>query len=203
MGFTEFKENKPVRFKEFDEARVYIENMFLNKELTYEAVDYMIKHKEYYFLLKNLIKQFANSREGNRELFDYIFLRIDECPKRKEDIELYKKIIHSKNKDLKESFLEFAKKCAEEFKEMAKNFLESEDKLDNFFGFCILIHLYDDEVKKILEKYILNTSNEQQIKEFLDYLYFYGTEENKECLKQIRERYPKFQEYIDNILKSI
>jgi hypothetical protein len=43
------KEDKFSRFKEFDEARVYIETF--NKD-SFDAIDYMIDHKEFYFYLK-------------------------------------------------------------------------------------------------------------------------------------------------------
>jgi hypothetical protein len=77
------KEDKFSRFKEFDEARVYIETF--NKD-SFDAIDYMIDHKEFYFLLKNILKNLPK-----KEFVEYIFLRLP-CLKRKDNIEMLKNI---------------------------------------------------------------------------------------------------------------
>jgi len=77
--FKNFEEKRIDRFKEFDEARGYIENFSSNSFL---AIDYMIDHKEYYFLLKNVLKQLPKE-----EIVEYIFYNLP-CLKRKEDLEI-------------------------------------------------------------------------------------------------------------------
>jgi len=81
--FISHKEEKFLRFKEFDEARKFIENF---SENSFDAIDYMIDHKEYYFLLKNILKNLPD-----KKIVEYIFLRLP-CLKREFDIELLKKL---------------------------------------------------------------------------------------------------------------
>jgi len=77
------KKQKFLRFKEFDEAREDIENFHKN---SYDAIDYMIDHKEFYFLLKNVLKNLPDEN-----LVEYIFLRLP-CLKRVTDIEILKEL---------------------------------------------------------------------------------------------------------------
>ncbi len=204
MGFKQFKEYLPPRFKEFDEARKYIENMDLSNDLTYEAIDYMISHKEYYFLIKNIVKQFADNNKGSEEFFKYVFFRIDKCPKRQEDFDLYKKIILSKNRNLKKAFLSFVRNCAKEFKEEAKKLLEEKDKHLRHFGFCILVSIPDEDVKNLLKEYVSkNKINKHEFNEFIKYIYFYGDKEDKSCLENLKEKFPEFKEEIEKVEETL
>jgi hypothetical protein len=78
--FREFKAKKIERFKEFDEARKFIENFGKN---SFDAIDYMIDHKEYYFLLKNVLKQLPDN-----EIVEYVFYNLP-CLRREEDMEIF------------------------------------------------------------------------------------------------------------------
>jgi heme oxygenase len=100
--FKEFKEKKVLRFRDFDEARGFIEN--LSKE-SIDAIDYMIFHKEYYFLLKNL----ANQVDVDLEIISYIFSNLP-CLKRKEDFELIKEIYENRE-DAREIIDTYLKTC--------------------------------------------------------------------------------------------
>ena len=203
MSFKKHTPQLPPRFLEFDEARKYIENMRLNKEKTLEAIDYMINHKEYYFLLKNLVNQFVDKEEGDKELFDYIFSRLTDCPKRKEDADLYKKIIKSQNKALKESFFEFIKNCSKEFKELANNFLNSSDENSHLVGFYILLSIPGQEAKTALANFIKKEKKEELIDEFLNYLYFYGDEKDIDILNELEKLFPSYKEKIHQVKESL
>ena len=203
MGFKKHTLHKPERFLEFDEARKYIEDMNLDRKKTFEAIDYMVNHKEYYFLLKNLVKQFADKETGDRELFDYIFSRLQECPKRKEDAEIYKKIIKSKNKDLKTAFFEYVKNCSKDFNKLAHEFLDDDDKDVRYLGFCILLNIPDEKAKEALKEYILKEGNEDLLKDFLNYIYYYGDKEDIECLEKLKLQFPSKADDIDKIEESL
>ncbi|WP_456470286.1 hypothetical protein [Caminibacter sp.] len=79
--FREFKEERFHRFKEFDEAREFIEKFSYSKD-TFDAIDYMINHKEYYFLLKNILRQLPDER-----IVEYVFFNLP-CLKREEDLNI-------------------------------------------------------------------------------------------------------------------
>ncbi len=203
MAFKKHILHKPERFLEFDEARKYIENMELDREKTFEAVDYMINHKEYYFLLKNLLNQFADKEKGDRELFDYIFSRLKDCPKRKEDAELYKKLVKAKNEELKTAFFEYVKNCSKDFKNLAHEFLNSKDKDIRYLGFCILLNLPDKKAKEALKEYVLHEGNGGLLKDFLNYIYYYGDKEDIECLEKLKLQFPDKAKDINNIEESL
>jgi len=102
--FASFHEEPIFRFREFDEARGFIEDLQDNKD-TYEAIDYMINHKEYYFLLKNLKAQLNKSKIGV-----YIFLNLP-CLKREDDLELIEYMLKHSDEVLKEGIVDYLKSC--------------------------------------------------------------------------------------------
>ena len=106
--FKEFEEEKIFRFKEFDEARGYIENFKDNKD-TYEAIDYMINHREYYFLLKNVAKQIKTKKN----ILAYLFFNLP-CLKRDEDLEKIITILKNADEILKKIVIDYIKSCRNE-----------------------------------------------------------------------------------------
>ena len=106
--FKEFKEEKIFRFKEFDEARGFIENLKDNKN-TFEAIDYMINHKEYYFLLKNVLLQ----ADAKINVISYLFYNLP-CLKREDDLEVIEKILKIANEKLKSIIIDYLKTCKNE-----------------------------------------------------------------------------------------
>ncbi len=115
--FKKFEEKNFYRFKEFDEARKFIEDFSYSKD-TFEAIDYMINHKEYYFLLKNILKQLPDER-----IVEYVFFNLP-CLKREEDLDVLIHLLsrYSVVKNYIKSCknMEFAKKIYESgFKEDA------------------------------------------------------------------------------------
>lgn len=101
------------RFREFDEARVYIEEWerYHFEEICL-AIDYMLVHKEYYYLLKTLYsKRFC---DGVEEVADYLFSRLD-CLSREEDKEMIFKFIASERAFLQEKALVYMLGCCEAF----------------------------------------------------------------------------------------
>ncbi len=199
MSFKKFKEEKPYRFKEFDEARIYIEDMSIDTNLTREAVDYMITHKEYFFLLKNIINQFYKEG-GNRELFDYIFSRLTECPKRSSDIDLYLKIIESPNRNLRETFVEYLKTCADDLFSFVEKLLESRDAYKRKLAICVLKYSQNQEIKSKILDILKNENDKEVVEEILNYLSIYVLKDDVECLKLMERRFPELRDNIREIL---
>jgi len=139
------------RFKEFDEARSYIENLKPTKD-TFDAIDYMIAHKEFYFLLKNLSKQ-----NVDKKVVDYIFFNLP-CLKREEDYEVFFKLLDK----YKDSLIDYLKSC-KNF-EFAKRLVENEIKE----GVDVLM-LSPDFVE-----YLKTINNEKLKNKIKEYLEIYG-----------------------------
>jgi hypothetical protein len=147
--FSQFEPDKIFRFKEFDEARVFIEKFEDNKN-SYEAIDYMISHKEYYFLLKNIKLQ-----KPKKSIISYIFFNIP-CLKREEDLEMIIDILSIPH--AKEIVIEYLKSCRDE--EFAKELYNRGYKLEAIEIFKVLPSISEwfknnlDNNKKILKKAI-------------------------------------------------
>jgi len=139
------------RFKEFDEARSFIENMNLTKD-TFDAIDYMIAHKEFYFLLKNLAKQ-----DVDKKIVDYVFFNLP-CLKREEDYEMFFKLLDK----YKNSLIDYLKSC-KNF-EFAKRLVENGIKE----GIDVLM-LSPDFVE-----YLKNLKTENLKDKIQEYLEIYG-----------------------------
>ncbi len=121
MALKKGTEGKVIRFMEFDEARVYIENMKGHPEnFVLSAIDYMVDHKEYYFLFKNLYAQFGDS--GGEEYIEYLFSRMKRCCERSQDTLLLKKMLLSLNEYLSfRVFIYIVDCCGYDLNDMLKN----------------------------------------------------------------------------------
>jgi hypothetical protein len=150
--FREFEEDKIFRFKEFDEARGYIEE-FKDDKNTFEAIDYMINHREYYFLLKNVVKQI----NAKKNILAYLFFNLP-CLKREEDLAMIIVILKKADEILKKIVIDYIKSCNnEEFaKKIFKSGLKAEaieifKKFPNLCGF-LKEKIENENDKKVLKK---------------------------------------------------
>lgn len=169
--FKGFEEDKIFRFKEFDEARIYIENFKDDKD-TFEAVDYMINHKEYYFLLKNVLKQI----DTKKNILAYLFFNLP-CLKREEDLDLLIKIVKRSDRILKKIVIDYIKSCNnEEFaKKMYERGLKTEavEILKKFPG-CV----------KYLKEKLSGEQDEEVIKKAVEFFEIY----DEEYAKKLKEK---------------
>ena len=96
------------RFREFDEARVYVEDMSGKGEDVLSAIDYMITHNHHYFLLKNLLRNIEN-KTITIQVFEYALLSYGKCPCSPEELQILKRIIEKADVYFVVSLLEFLK----------------------------------------------------------------------------------------------
>ncbi len=158
------------RFREFDEARVYIEDMKKDKELVISAIDYMITHKEYFFLMKNLYEHIKND-ELEREIFEYALMSLDICPKRKEELDIYLEILKMKNGYSKD-IIDFLKGYCYEIKSFLEALLTNSDPYVRKSAISILKHCPDEKITGKIKALILKESDEKVKKEMIKYLKF-------------------------------
>ena len=202
MSFKKFEEHLPHRFREFDEARKYIENMLLDTKLTQEAIDYMISRREYHFILKNLISQFYQEG-GSKQLFDYLFSKFTECPKRVSDLEIYIKILDSPNETLKKSFLGYLKSCASQLYPFILKLLKDKNPEKRRIAVCLLKYIPDEEIKKEIIEHLPNEKNKTVLEEILKYFEIYLAKEEIKCLNFIKKQYPDLEQKVNQILQNL
>ena len=182
--FKKYKKTQLYRFKEFDEARIYIENPEKDKDLTYKAIDYMITHKEFYYLLKQL---FYHIKEKNLDyrFWEYALLNMSVCPSRKEELEIYLYILKHGDQEYKEPLLRYLASCSCKLKKFLLQVLKEENPVVRKEAVNILKHCNQKGIKKTLIKHLRQEKEEQVIEEILEYLKLYGSPEE---LKQIKEK---------------
>ncbi|WP_456382579.1 hypothetical protein [Persephonella sp.] len=202
MSFKRFEEYHPHRFMEFDEARIYIEDMLKDPQMTQEAVDYMVHHRQYHFLLKNLISQFYQGG-GNRQLFDYIFSKLSECPRRNEDLQLYIQILDAPNNLLRDSFLGYLRSCADKLYPFILDMLKSSEAEKRRIAVCILRYLPKEEVEEVILEHARGEEDTRVIEEVLKYLEIYISEGNVDCLHFLKDKFPEFEERISRIIQNL
>jgi len=171
------------RFNEFDEARVYIEDMKKDKELVISAIDYMITHKEYYFLLKNMYRHIKNN-ELEREIFEYALMSLDICPKRKDELNIYLEILKLKNGYSKD-IVEFLKGFCSDIKNFIVMLLTDEDPYIRKSAVSILKHCPDEKITEKIKSLILKENDEKVKKEMLKYLKFLNESYNNSTEKNL------------------
>ncbi|NPA11625.1 MAG: hypothetical protein GXO62_05235 [Epsilonproteobacteria bacterium] len=164
--FKSFSEEKVLRFREFDDARGDIEHF---NENSLDAIDYMISHKEYYFLLKNLLNQLPDEK-----IADYIFLNLP-CLKREEDLEIIEKLM-----DKYPVVKDYLKSCKNE--EFIKKLYQRGKKKE-----AIGLMMSLPQIKEWLKNALKNEDNEIK-KEALSYFEIYEPEYAKELKEQIGNR---------------
>ena len=69
------------RFKEFDEARECFEDSSCDEEDRLNALDYIIRHKEIYYVLRMMSKLFSENRVEDHVYVDYAFSNFKSKPK--------------------------------------------------------------------------------------------------------------------------
>jgi len=169
--FKEFEEDRIFRFKEFDEAREFIENFNDTKD-TYEAVDYMISHKEYYFLLKNVYKQL----NAKKSILAYLFFNLP-CLKRDEDLALIIEILKKADDVLKKIVIDYIKSCNNE--EFAKKIFESGLKTE-----AIEIFKKFPDLEEYLKEKLTNEENIDVIKKAIEFFEIY----DEKFIKKLKDK---------------
>ncbi len=158
--FKSFEEDKVLRFREFDDARDFVENFKDDKD-TYESIDYMINHKEYYFLLKNILKQ-LNTKKN---ILAYLFFNMP-CLKREEDLGLIIDILKNSDEILKKIIIDYIKSC--ENREFAKKIFESGLKVE-----AIEICKKFPDIERYLKEKLKNEKDLNVLKKAIEFFEIY------------------------------
>ncbi len=188
--FRKYKKTKIHRFKEFDEARIYIENPEKDRDLTYKAIDYMITHKEFYYLLKQFFYHIKNKSLDHR-FWEYALLNMSYCPSRKEELEIYLHVLKHGKKEYREPLLEYLSGCSCKLKKFLLQLLKEENPEIRKVAVNILKHCYQKSIKKELIKHLQKEKEKQVIEEILSYLQIYGDAEEMKQIKKMLSKQGK------------
>lgn len=194
-----------VRFKSFEEAKEVFVDESKNVDDRIEALDYIINHKEIWFILKMLSELFKTNEMKYHPLIDYAFANFDVKPKRKEDFEEMFKLLKSDNAYLRNAIIEFLKQYGNEAKAFLEELMDSEDRDIRIFAINILGDIRFEDSLDMLRRFILKEKDINALVTAIDYLGEIGDESDIQLLKalknEINDSYVHFA--IDLAIKRI
>jgi len=176
-------------FKEFEEAKaVFIdESKSIDDRLA--ALDYIIRHKEIYFVLRMLSELFNKNDLKDHPLIDFAFAGFDVKPKREEDFNEMFKMLNSENAYLRNKAIQFIQEYGVESKPFLEKLMNSEDRDIRIFAINILGDVsYDDSIE-MLRYFILKEKDINPMMTAVDYLGEIGSENDIPLLEAIKEDY--------------
>ena len=185
------------RFKEFDDARVFIEDMGQGEEDTIAAIDYMITHKEYYFLLKNLLKNIKNNKI-NRKMFEYALLSLDICPKREEEKEIYRQILKTERIAFVEPMVDFLKTCSCELKDFLFSLMDENSPELRKIAIEALKHCPDKTTDNHVLRLAVREKNPKVLREIAKYIRLFVTDKQK--IEEMKQKNPELRTIIERYI---
>jgi HEAT repeat protein len=190
MGFKKLSKLSETRsFKSFKEAEKALENDSCTIEDKLEAIEYLIVHKEFYYVLQVLTKLFSEDSLNTHPIIDVAFAKLKNKPKRKEDFEELFKILKSNNAYLRNAAISFLQNYDKEAEPFIKELLQDKDKDIRIFAINIL---GDAKLENSLELLRVCIKNEEEINVLMtavDYIREIGTEEDISLLEKLKERF--------------
>ena len=206
MGFKKSETSEKItRFKSFEEAKEVFTDESKDIDERIEALDYMINHKEIWFILKTLSELFPTNEIKYHPIIDYAFAHFDVKPKRKEDFEEMFKLLKSDNAYLRNAAIEFLKQYGSEAKGFLEELMNSEDRDIRIFAINILGDIRFEDSVDMLRRFILKEKDINALVTAIDYLGEIGEAQDIALLealkKEIDDDYVKFA--IDLAIKRI
>jgi HEAT repeat protein len=198
-------------FNEYLEAQEVFEDNNEEQSLRLKALDYILEHKEIFYVLRMLNKLFANNNIDGHIFIDYAFAYFANKPKRDEDFHEMFIMLQSNDAYLRNQAIMFLQQYGEEAKEFLRTLLDNDDKDIRIFAINILGDVrYEDSVEML--RYLLmketaeNKPNVNVIMTAVDYIGEIGSKQDIELLEAIKQQFshePYVQFGIDTAISRI
>lgn len=199
-------EQKVRVFNEFEEAKAVFVNENEPIDERINALDYILSHKEIYFVLRMLSELFKENKVEDHPIIDYAFSNFGVKPKREEDFDEMFKMLKSDNAYLRNMAIKFLQEFGIEAKPFLEKLMNDEDKDIRIFAINILGDVrYEDSVE-MLRYFILKEKDVNAMMTAVDYLGEIGSEEDIPLLEAIKADYadePYVQFAIDTAIDRI
>ena len=176
-------------FNEFDEAKAVFVDKSKSTDERLQALDYIIRHKEIYFVLRMLSELFAKNDLNDHPLIDFAFAGFDIKPKREEDFDEMFKMIKSDNAYLRNKAIQFLQDYGVEAKPFFEKLMNSEDRDVRIFAINILGDVSFEDSVDMLRYFILKEKDINAMMTAVDYLGEIGSEEDIPLLEAIKKDY--------------
>jgi len=190
MGLIKSNKQGKIRiFNEFLEAKSAFENLSNPVDLRIEALDYIIKHKEIFYVLRILSEFFKENNSQDHVFIDYIFANFENKPRRQEDFEMLFKMLKSDNAYLRNAVIMFLRNYGKEAKPFIEELMNSDDKDIRIFAINILGDVRFDESIDMLREFIKKETDINALMTAVDYLGEIGNEDDIALLESIKSRF--------------
>ena len=190
MGLIKSNKQGKIRiFNEFLEAKEAFENLSNPVDLRIEALDYIIKHKEIFYVLRILSEFFKENNSQDHVFIDYIFANFENKPRRQEDFEMLFKMLKSDNAYLRNAVIMFLRNYGKEAKPFIEELMNSDDKDIRIFAINILGDVRFDESIDMLREFIKKETDINALMTAVDYLGEIGNEDDIALLESIKSRF--------------
>ena len=190
MGLIKSNKKGKIRiFNEFLEAKSAFENVNNPTDLRIEALDYIIKHKEIFYVLRILSEIFQENNPQDHIFIDYAFANFENKPKREEDFEMLFKMLKSDNAYLRNAVIIFLREYGIEAKPFIEKLMVSEERDIRIFAINILGDVRFDESIEMIRRFIKAETDINALMTAVDYLGEIGSEEDIILLEDIKHRF--------------
>ena len=184
------------KFDSFLEAREILEDRGSITDDRFQALEYMVEHKEIYYILDILSKIFADGNIEENKFIDTAFIGFKIKPKREKDFEAMFNMLKSDNAYLRNAIIKFLQVYGKEAKEFILKLMSNKDKDIRIFAINILGDVrYEDSVE-MLRHFIVQESDVNALMTAIDYLGEIGEVRDIELLEAIKkerdDEYVKF-----------
>jgi len=183
------------RFNEFDEAKAVFIDKSKSIDERIEALDYILRKKEIYFVLRMLSELFKENDVKEHPLIDYAFANFGLKPKREKDFNEMFNMLKSDNAYLRNAAIKFLQEYGKEAKPFIEKLLNSDDKDIKIFAINILGDVNYEDSLELLRYIIMKEKDINVLMTAVDYLGEIGEEKDIALLEALKEEF-KDEEYV-------
>jgi hypothetical protein len=188
MGFVKNKgEGKIERFKSFLEAREVFEDNTKDKDERLSALEYIVEHKEIFYVLDMLSKLFSENNPNDNVYIEAAFAGFRIKPKREEDFNALFNMLKSDNAYLRNATIKFLQEYGKEAKEFIQKLMENEDRDIRIFAINILGDVKFEDSLEMLRHFIVKEEDINALMTAVDYLGEIGEESDIKLLEAIKK----------------
>jgi len=183
------------RFNEFDEAKAVFIDKSKSIDERIEALDYILRKKEIYFVLRMLSELFKENDVKEHPLIDYAFANFGLKPKREKDFNEMFNMLKSDNAYLRNAAIKFLQEYGKEAKPFIEKLLNSDDRDIRIFAINILGDVNYEDSLELLRYIIMKEKDINVLMTAVDYLGEIGEEKDIALLEALKEEF-KDEEYV-------
>ena len=183
------------RFNEFDEAKAVFIDKSKSIDERIEALDYILRKKEIYFVLRMLSELFKENDVKEHPLIDYAFADFSLKPKGEKDFNEVFNMLKSDNAYLRNAAIKFLQEYGKEAKPFIEKLLNSDDRDIRIFAINILGDVNYEDSLELLRYIIMKEKDINVLMTAVDYLGEIGEEKDIALLEALKEEF-KDEEYV-------